>query len=184
MTLIDIERPAVTDDDPRPRSPWPPPVAEAPPAPAPPPHAPETAPRPRRRLFADLGAPLSRTWGLALIGAWIVVVAVGMAVEPAPVNPDAPVPLAADLLNTGLLLAWGSMAAGVFQRRRLAAAASLVGGLGLLALTVACPTSGHHGFGAWWGVQLVGVAALLALSGRALRAPNGGSQPPLAEKCW
>jgi peptidoglycan/LPS O-acetylase OafA/YrhL len=118
-----------------------------------------------------MGDPLSRSWGLALAVAWVVVVAVGMAVEPAPANPDAPVPLVADLLSTGLMATWGAMAAGIFQRRRFAAAASVVGGLGLLALTVACPASGHHGgIGAWWGVQMVGVVGLLALSGRALRS--------------
>jgi len=162
MTIIDIERPTVTDAETAPVAPVPV-VREA---------APAADPRPpRRRLFAELGGPLSRSWGLALAVAWVVVVAVGMAVEPAPANPDAPVPLIADLLSTGLMATWGAMAAGIFQRRRFAAAASVVGGLGLLALTVACPASGHHGgIGAWWGVQMVGVVGLLALSGRALRS--------------
>jgi hypothetical protein len=161
MTLIDFERPEVSDD--RATA-----AATAPPAPA---IAPETPARPpRRRMFADLAGPLSRTWGFALVAAWVVVVAVGLAVEPAPVNPDAPVPLVATLLSNGLLMTWGAMAAGVFQRRRFAAASSLVGGVGLLALTLGCPLSGHHTFGAWWGVQLVGAVGLLALSRRALRS--------------
>jgi len=165
MTLIDIERPAVTDDDgaaPAPAN-----------APTPAPERAAAVPRPRperRRLFADLAGPLSRRWGVALVGAWVVVVAVGLAVEPPPANPDA-VPLVANLMSTALMGTWGAMAAGIFQGRRFAAAASLAGGGLLLALTLGCPLSGHHhGIGAWWGIQLVGAAALLALSRRALRS--------------
>jgi len=128
------------------------------------------APRqPRPKLFGDLAGPLGITWGFALVAAWVVVVAIGYAVEPAPVDPNAPVPLLAALLNSALLATWGAMAAGVVQRRRFAAVASMVGGVVLLALTVACPASGHHSFGAWWGVQLAGAVGLLALSSRALR---------------
>jgi hypothetical protein len=162
MTIIDIERPPVTDDD------GPSTVAQ-PPAPLPA----ATIDAPRRPLFGDLGGPLSRSWGFVLMAAWVLVIAVGLAVEPAPADPDAPVPLVADLLSMGLLTAWGAMAAGVFQRRRFAAAASLVAGVGLLALTLGCPVSGHHGgIGAWWGVQMAGAVGLLALSGRALRSPS------------
>ena len=160
MTIIDIERPTVTHEET--------PVVPATVVPAP---ASAAAPRSPRRLFANLGGPLRRSWGITLAVAWVVVVAVGLVVEPAPTNPDAAVPLLADLVSTGLMATWGAMAAGIFQRRRFAAAASLVGGIGLLALTIACPASGHHaGIGAWWGVQLVGAGALLALSGRALRS--------------
>ncbi len=165
MTIIDIEVPPVTHDD------HAPPVAERPAPAVVPATAPEPAPRaPRRRLFADLAGPLSLSWAIGLAVAWVVVVAVGLAVEPAPVNPDAAPPLLADLLSTFLLGTWGAMVAGMFQRRRLTAVASLAGAAGLLTLTLGCPTSGHHGFGAWWGVQIVGAVGLLALSRRALRS--------------
>jgi hypothetical protein len=200
MTVIDFEPPPVTDDSPTVvATRRPDPVTAAPTAPttvtaattAPTTTAPTTAApmaaepmaverrralqqqpeRDGRRLLADLAEPLSRSWGLALVVAWVVVIAVGLAVEPAPFEPDAPVPLAADLLSMGLLTAWGAMAAGVIQGRRFAGAASLVGGLGLLALTLGCPLSGHHaGIGAWWGVQIVGAVGLVALSRRALRS--------------
>jgi hypothetical protein len=185
MTVIDFEPPPVTDDRPTEvptRRPDPVTAATTAPTTAEP-MAPEATagerraqlqPQPERngrRLFGDLAEPLSRSWGLALVVAWVVVIAVGLAVEPAPVDPDAPVPLAADLLGMGLLTAWGAMAAGVIQGRRFAGAASLVGGLGLLALTLGCPVSGHHaGIGAWWGVQIVGAVGLVALSRRALRS--------------
>ena len=170
MTIIDIERPTVTHEEPTAVVPAPANTEIS--RTAVPTTASAAAPsQPRRRLFADLGGPLSRAWGFALVAAWVVVIAVGLAVEPAAVDPDAPVPLVADLLSTGLMATWGAMAAGVFQRRRFAAAASMVGGIGLLALTLGCPISGHHaGIGAWWGVQIVGALALLALSGRALRS--------------
>ncbi len=165
MTLIDIERPAVIDDAGGPATPV---------GPAPRPRHRPPAPG-RRRLLADLTGPMSRWWGVALAAAWVVVVAVGMAVEPAPVSPDAPPPLAAELLSLGLMGAWGSMAAGLLQGRRLLGAASLVGGAMLLTLTLGCPLSGHHaGIGAWWGVQLVGAVAILGLSAKALRSSARG----------
>ncbi len=162
MTLIDIERPAVVDDDA---------VLAVPAAPAT--DAIATVPRPRperRRLFADLTGGMHRKWGVALVVAWVVVIAVGLAVEPAPANPDAAPPLIADLLSTVLMGTWGAMAAGIFQGRRFAAAASFGGAVVLLGLTMGCPLSGHHGgIGTWWGVQLLGAGALIALSGKALR---------------
>ena len=41
----------------------------------------------------------------------------------------------------------------------------------LVAMTIACPVSGHHpGIGAWWVFQAAGSLALIAASGRALRS--------------
>jgi hypothetical protein len=171
MTLIDIELPEATPDDTVAAST--PATTEArPPVAAPPTPATTRRPRPPgRALLDDLAEPLSRRWGLALVGAWVVVIAIGLALEPAAANPDAAPPFFADLLSTGLLATWGAMAAGIFQGRRLAAAASFVGAVGLLALTLGCPLSGHHsGIGAWWGIQIVGALSLLALSRKALRS--------------
>jgi peptidoglycan/LPS O-acetylase OafA/YrhL len=171
MSIIDIERPEAHEDHAPAIATEPPAPSRAVATPAPPQVSEPTPTAPRRRLFADLAGPLSRNWGIVLMVAWVVVVAVGLAIEPAPANPDAPIPLYADLISTGMLAAWGAMAAGVFQRRRFAAAASMVGGVALLGLTLACPLTGHHSsIGAWWGIQLVGAAGLLALSGRALRS--------------
>lgn len=152
MTVIDLEPPPI-DHEPTPTRPKP------------------TSPRPpRRRLWDDLPAPLSRSWGVALVAAWVVVVAVGLAVEPAPANPDAAPPLVAELLSTAMMVAWGALAVGVVQGRRLAAVASLGGAVMLTALTLGCPLSGHHGgVGAWFAIQLAGAFALVVLSARALR---------------
>ena len=102
--------------------------------------------------------------------AWVIVMVVGIAVEPAPADPNAAVPLAIDLLSLAQLSLWGAMLVGIAQRRRYAATASLAGAAVLTVMAIACPASGHHAIGAWWGVQMVGVAALLALSGKALRS--------------
>ncbi len=109
-------------------------------------------------------------WGIALVVAWVVVMAIGVAVEPTPADPNAPVPLAVDLLALGQMSLWGVMAVGLFQRRRYTAAASLAGAGVLAVMAIACPASGHHAIGAWWGVQMVAVASLLFVSGKALRS--------------
>jgi peptidoglycan/LPS O-acetylase OafA/YrhL len=172
MTIIDIEQPpasppevdahrAATTTPARPT----PPAAPVTPRPA----ADATEPR-WQRIVTGFDRPLGIEWGIALVVAWVVVMAVGIAVEPAPANPDAAVPLAVDLMGLLQMSLWGVMAAGVIQRRRYTAAASLAGAAVLGVMAIACPASGHHAIGAWWGVQMVGVAALLALSGKALRS--------------
>jgi len=138
-----------------------------------PPTAPVTRARAEtrwQRIAAGLDRPLGIEWGVALAVAWVVVMFIGIAVEPAPANPDAAVPLAVDLLSLAQLSLWGAMLVGIAQRRRYTAAASLVGAGVLGVMAIGCPASGHHAIGAWWGVQMVGVAALLALSGKALRS--------------
>jgi hypothetical protein len=161
MTIIDIELPPtppaeVTDEEQV--------AASAAPAPS-------AAPDPLwRRIVADLDQPLSRAWGIALVVAWVVVMAVGVAVEPAPANPDAGIPLAIDLLSVAQMSMWWVMAVGIVQRRRFTAAASLAAAGVLAVMAIACPASGHHAIGAWWGVQMVGVVSLLVLSGKALRS--------------
>jgi hypothetical protein len=169
MTIIDIELPAIADEER--------PVAVAEPAPVAPPAAldphPDAAAAPDRRwrgLVADLDGPMSLSWGIALVVAWVVVMAVGLAVEPAPANPDAGIPLAIDLLSVAQMSMWWVMLVGILQRRRFTAAASLAGAGVLLVMAVACPVSGHHVIGAWWGVQMVAVGSLIAVSGKALRA--------------
>jgi hypothetical protein len=37
------------------------------------------------------------------------------------------------------------------------------------AASIACPVTGHHGFGAWWFGQMACVLALVAVSAVALR---------------
>jgi hypothetical protein len=118
----------------------------------------------------DLSDELSGGWGLFLTVAWIVIFSAGAALEPAPANPGA-MPFLAGVLASALMVGWLVMAAGFAQRRRYGAAGSLGAAGVLVAMTVACPLSGHHaGIGAWWWFQVAGSLALVAASRAALRA--------------
>ena len=93
-------------------------------------------------------------WFAGLVGP--VVAAFCIAVEPPPANPNAPEPLIGTLLTIGLLVAWTGAALTAVRRRPEALRwASTVGVLSV-AMTVACPLSGHHtGVGLWWVAQLI-----------------------------
>ena len=71
----------------------------------------------------------------------------------------------------GLVAGWVMMAAGFAQRRRYGAMGSLGAAGVLVAMTIACPLSGHHaGIGAWWWFQMAGSLALVGASGAALQS--------------
>jgi hypothetical protein len=67
-------------------------------------------------------------------------------------------------LLTGLMLT--AVAAGT--RQLLAAPAAVGTGLVALTMSVACPVSGHHSYGAWWFGQMAVVVAMLSVSVAAL----------------
>jgi hypothetical protein len=72
---------------------------------------------------------------------------------------------------SGLMTGWVVMAAGFAQRRRYGALGSLGAAGVLVAMTIACPLSGHHaGIGAWWVFQLAGSLTLVGASGAALQS--------------
>jgi len=54
------------------------------------------------------------------------------------------------------------------RRRPAAASAGVVTGVVAVAFSVACPLSGHHGFGLWWIGQLGVMVTMLAVSVAAL----------------
>jgi hypothetical protein len=130
-----------------------------------------TAAMDERRAPAGRSGRLSGSWAAGLAIAWIAIFTIGVAFEPAPADPNAPLPLIATLLALGLVIGWIVMAVGLAKRSRFGAAASLVAAVCLLGLTIGCPVSGHHsGLGAWWLFEMVGSTTLVALSGRALRS--------------
>jgi len=93
-----------------------------------------------------------------------------VALEPAPANEDA-MPLLGAVLMSGLMTGWVVMAAGFAHRRRYGAAGSLGAAGVLVAMTIACPLTGHHaGIGAWWWFEVGGSLTLVAASRAALRA--------------
>jgi len=135
--------------------------------------APDTAPRPdaapRPDTQAWLRERISSDVALFVGVAWYVLFFVGMALEPEPAHPEViPAWLSAtiDVTLVGLL---GVMAAGLIARRRWGLVASMGAATLFVGLSVACPVTGHHGFGAWWYAQMACAFGLVAISGAALR---------------
>jgi hypothetical protein len=114
----------------------------------------------RRRAVA---LPLGWSAFAGLVGPAIV--AFGLAVEPAPADPNAPEPLVATLLLIALLGAWGGAALlAVARDHRALAWAMGVAGLSLAAV-IACPLTGHHmAVGGWWIQELAVCVAALAVA--------------------
>jgi hypothetical protein len=124
----------------------------------------------RDPLGVRLLEPIPWHWAVAGAVAWVVLLAVGIAVEPPPADPNAVDPWFVDALGMILLVALLSAFAGFGLRRRWGPAASLVASGLLLLSTVMCPVSGHHaGIGAWWVVQLGCALALVTTSALGLR---------------
>jgi peptidoglycan/LPS O-acetylase OafA/YrhL len=125
------------------------------------------AARSRTPLRARLLESIPARWAVTGTVAWVVFLAVGIAVEPPADNPSAGEAWWVSLLGTALLVAMAGTLAGLWQRRRWGLAASLAGSGLLLLSTVMCPVSGHHThLGAWWVVQLgcgLGLAATSTL---------------------
>jgi len=109
----------------------------------------------RKPLGARLLEPITGRWAAIGAIAWVALLAIGIAVEPPPTNPDAVDPWFVSALGAILLVVLPSMFAGFWLRRRWSLAASMVASGILLLSTVMCPLSGHHtNVGAWWVVQL------------------------------
>ena len=125
---------------------------------------------PRSSLRSRLLEPITGRWAAIGAVAWVLLVGIGIAVEPPPTNPDAIDPWFVDALGTVLLAAVVGAFAGFWLRRRWSLAASLLASGLLVVSTVACPASGHHTqLGAWWVVQLGCGLSLVATSILGLR---------------
>jgi len=121
-------------------------------------------------LRGRLLEPLSGRWAAIGAVAWVVLLGIGIAVEPPPTNPNAVDPWFLNLLGTVLLAAVVAAFAGFWLRRRWSMAASLLASGLLVVSTVACPVSGHHSqVGAWWFVQLGCGLGLVMTSALGLR---------------
>ena len=138
--------------------------AEAPPASEP------VVAAPRKPVAEWLDETISWRWAAFGAGAWVVLLTIGIAVEPAPANPGAVEPWYVTAVATVLLLALASTLAGFWLRRRWGLAGSLAASGILVLSTVMCPVSGHHTqVGAWWLVQLGCGLGLAAISAQGLR---------------
>ena len=111
---------------------------------------------------------LSTAWAALLGAGWPVTFVVTGALEPAPVDPNAPVPLIVDLGAWAFVAALVVTVCAAMARHRVAAPAAVVAGGVLAAFTVACPASGHHTYGLWWVAQLGVSLGMLAISAASL----------------
>jgi hypothetical protein len=127
-------------------------------------HRPATA-AVRTAIGVRLAEPISTPWAMIAAVAWVVLLAVGIAVEPPPTNPGAVDPWFVSVLSSLLLGALLTTVAGLGMRRRWGLAVSLVAAGMLVVSTVLCPVSGHHtGVGGWWVIQLGCAFGLVATS--------------------
>jgi hypothetical protein len=114
----------------------------------------------RERISAETAALMGATW-------WVLfLIATGL--EPEATGGEPVWAASVSFVFLGLLAV---TAVGLVARRRWGLLASL-GAAGLFtALSVACPTTGHHPVGAWWFGQMACVLGLVGASAYALRRP-------------
>jgi hypothetical protein len=96
---------------------------------------------------------------------WLVLTPIAMALEP---STDRSEPLIGMVLANAMQLLLLAMLVGLALCMRWGIAASLAGAVFATAMTVACPVSGHHQFGAWWYGQMLCALLLVAISVAAL----------------
>jgi hypothetical protein len=104
--------------------------------------------------------------GLAVFAgiAWVVGYQAMLALEPAAANPDAVPGFFASLVSLAVLAGFATMTVGLLGRARWAFAASGATALVVVGQVVACPITGHHSLGLWWGLQASIAAGLVVLS--------------------
>lgn len=133
--------------------------------------APPPPPLGAARRGATPRSQLSRGYAAVLALGWPAVVAVGMAIEPAPDGPtaDAAAPLAVELAAFVVFVSIAATIAAAVRRRPSAALWSAGAGSVALGLSLSCPLSGHHSYAAWWYAELAMIAGMLWVSAAAWR---------------
>ncbi len=126
----------------------------------------DETPEPKLDTRAWLGERIDAKLGAGVAIAWFVLMEVAWALEPATNRPE---PVYGVLLELTMWAFVATMITGLVMQRRFGLVASLGGAVFLTAMSIACPVSGHHPFGAWWFGQMACVLALVATSLVALR---------------
>jgi hypothetical protein len=122
----------------------------------------------------DAGAVSTREWlqeridgrlaaGIAI--GWLVAYELAAALEPVTHQPE---PWYGVVLGVAFLGLIATTAAGLIAQRRWGLVVSVAAAGFFTALSVACPVSGHHPFGAWWFGQMACALAMLGGSVAAL----------------
>jgi hypothetical protein len=118
---------------------------------------------------------LTPAWAGVLGFGWPLAIVLGMALEPAPADPNAPVPFIVALASLALFAALVATAVAAGNRHPAAAIGGVLTGLLSLGFVVSCPVSGHHTFGAWWFGEMALTLGMLGVSlaalGRRAREP-------------
>jgi hypothetical protein len=97
---------------------------------------------------------------------WFLLVQIAGALEPTTHQPE---PAYGIVLELTMWVLIAAMVTGLVMERRLGFVASLAAAGFFTALSIACPVSGHHPFGAWWYGQMACALGLVAASVIALR---------------
>jgi hypothetical protein len=131
-----------------------------------------------------LDGRLSAAWALVLGLGWPIAFLIATAVEPPPADPGASAPLVVELGGLAFLAAMGGTIVASVNRHPVAALSGVATGLIGAAFSIACPMSGHHGYGLWWFAQIGVILAMLAASFVALaqRPDRGVARVPAAEE--
>lgn len=131
--------------------------------------APDGAPRTRERRLDDR---IPHSWSVGTTVAWVAGIALILLLEPAPADPETASVLS-EIIGTVMAVGLSVTVLGLVARYRFGlGAAAATGGL-MLAVSVACPLSGHHTFGAWWLGELAIVAGLTTLGVVGYRRATG-----------
>jgi predicted transporter len=126
--------------------------------------------------------PSTRTWlnerietkvAVGVGVSWFVLYSIGAELEPAPNRSE---PLLGVLLGVALVSLFVAALVGIGMRRRWGLGLSLVAATTLTVMSVMCPVSGHHTFGAWWYGQMLCALGLVGISLAALTRPAGTSK--------
>jgi hypothetical protein len=118
-------------------------------------------PETRAWLQERIDGPLAAGIGIA----WLLAYQLAASLEPVTHQPEPWYGVALGVTFMGLL---AGTATGLVMQRRWGLVVSIAAAGFFTALSVACPVSGHHPFGAWWFGQMACALGMLGASAVAL----------------
>lgn len=134
--------------------------------------APAKPSRDRGTTDRRLSDRIDHGWSFGTAVAWLAGIAAVLLLEPAPADPEA-ASILTEVIGTTMALGLSVTMLGLVGRYRFGlGAAAVTGGL-MLAVSIACPVSGHHTFGAWWLGELAIVSGLTGLGVVGYRRATG-----------